>query len=288
MTLSALGIFSAAGGRTISNLFEYLVIAGGGSGGCGAGGGGGAGGYRSNVVGQLSGANSSAEASLLVGTNIILGTNYTVTIGAGGAARSGADAPGFVGVDSTFSTITSSGGGRGAGFSGPGGAGGSGGGSSVNATGGTGTANQGLAGEGSAAQGGGGGGAAEAGATDGAGFGGDGLSSNITGTAVFRAGGGGGVTGAGTSGGDGGGGNCTQISGPNYLGSDGTVNTGSGGGGSNGGLSTGAGGSGVVILRYDAAYTLTIGAGLTGSTTTVGSQKITTITQGTGNVSLAA
>jgi hypothetical protein len=283
VTLSALGIFSAAGSAP-PLVVEYLVIAGGGSGGCGAGGGGGAGGYRSSVIGQTSGANSSAESTL----TLTALTNYTVTIGAGGAARSGADAPGFVGVNSTFSTITSSGGGRGAAFSGPGGNGGSGGGSSVNSTGGSGTANQGLAGEGSAAQGGGGGGAAESGATDGAGFGGDGLSSNITGTAVFRAGGGGGVTGAGTSGGDGGGGNCTQISGPNYLGSDGTVNTGSGGGGSNGGQSTGAGGSGVVILRYDAAYTLTIGAGLTGSTATVGGQKVTTITQGTGNVSWAA
>jgi hypothetical protein len=33
---------------------------------------------------------------------------------------------------------------------------------------------------------------------------------------------------------------------------------------------------------------VTIGAGLTGSTTTVGSTKVTTITNGTGNVSWAA
>jgi hypothetical protein len=41
-------------------------------------------------------------------------------------------------------------------------------------------------------------------------------------------------------------------------------------------------------LRYPSALTITIGAGLSGSTTTVGSNKITTITSGTGNVSWAA
>jgi hypothetical protein len=49
-----------------------------------------------------------------------------------------------------------------------------------------------------------------------------------------------------------------------------------------------AGGSGVVILRYPtAAGTITIGAGLTGTTTTSGSNTIATITAGTGNVSWA-
>jgi hypothetical protein len=46
-----------------------------------------------------------------------------------------------------------------------------------------------------------------------------------------------------------------------------------------------AGGSGVVILRYPNTRTITIGAGLTGTTTTVDSDRVTTITQGTGNVS---
>jgi hypothetical protein len=41
-------------------------------------------------------------------------------------------------------------------------------------------------------------------------------------------------------------------------------------------------------LKYPADYTITIGAGLTGSTSTVGTEKITTITAGTGNVSWAA
>ena len=54
-----------------------------------------------------------------------------------------------------------------------------------------------------------------------------------------------------------------------------------GGGGGNDG---GNGGSGVVIFRYPSAYTITIGAGLTGSTSTVGSNKVTTITAGTGSV----
>jgi hypothetical protein len=47
------------------------------------------------------------------------------------------------------------------------------------------------------------------------------------------------------------------------------------------------GGSGVVIFRYPSALTITIGAGLTGSTATVGANKVTTITAGTGNVSWA-
>ena len=67
-------------------------------------------------------------------------------------------------------------------------------------------------------------------------------------------------------------------------GSDGTANTGGGGGATYGGVGR-SGGSGVVILRYPSTYTITIGAGLTGSTTTVGGNKITTITAGTGNVS---
>ena len=43
-----------------------------------------------------------------------------------------------------------------------------------------------------------------------------------------------------------------------------------------------------MILRYPSAYTITIGAGLTGSTSTVGLNKVTTITAGTGNVSWSA
>ena len=60
-----------------------------------------------------------------------------------------------------------------------------------------------------------------------------------------------------------------------------------GGGGSN--FSDGAaGGSGVVILSFPTTSgTITIGAGLTGSTTTSGANTIATITAGSGNVSWA-
>jgi hypothetical protein len=40
-----------------------------------------------------------------------------------------------------------------------------------------------------------------------------------------------------------------------------------------------------VILSYLSAFTISIGAGLTGTTSTVGANKVTTITGGTGNVS---
>jgi hypothetical protein len=41
----------------------------------------------------------------------------------------------------------------------------------------------------------------------------------------------------------------------------------------------------VVILRYPSTFTITIGAGLTGSTVDLGAKKVTTFTAGTGNVS---
>jgi hypothetical protein len=63
-----------------------------------------------------------------------------------------------------------------------------------------------------------------------------------------------------------------------------TVNTGGGGGGATNRIA-GSGGSGIVILRYPAIYTITLGAGLTGTTATSGAMKVTTITVGTGNVS---
>jgi hypothetical protein len=220
---------------------EYLVVAGGGSGGNGAGGGGGAGGYRSSVVGELSGRASAAEAKLSLTAN----TNYTVTVGAGGAAQTVVDTPGTQGSSSVFSTITATGGGRGAGFSGAGGSGGSGGGASYNATGGAGTSAQGFDGAGAANDNGGGGGA---GSSATARNGGSGLASSITGTAVFRAGGGGGYAGTGGNGGGGDGGPNTSTNG-----TPGTANTGGGGGGTNGtGRTTGAGGSGIVIVRYKA------------------------------------
>jgi hypothetical protein len=48
------------------------------------------------------------------------------------------------------------------------------------------------------------------------------------------------------------------------------------------------GGSGIVVLRYSDAHTITIGAGLTGSESAAsGGYKRATFTAGTGNVSLA-
>ena len=67
----------------------------------------------------------------------------------------------------------------------------------------------------------------------------------------------------------------------------GTANTGGGGGSTANTDTAGAsGGSGVIILRYPDTYTITQ-SGLTLSTATDGSDKVTTITAGTGTVSFA-
>jgi len=55
--------------------------------------------------------------------------------------------------------------------------------------------------------------------------------------------------------------------------------------GSSGHYGSGNGGSPLVVVRYSSSRTITLGAGLTGSTTTVSSDKVTTITGGSGNVS---
>ena len=63
-----------------------------------------------------------------------------------------------------------------------------------------------------------------------------------------------------------------------------------GGGGGAGTASAGSfnsGGSGVVILRYPKAFTITVGGSLTSSTATDGDYKVTTFTAGTDNVSWA-
>jgi hypothetical protein len=46
-----------------------------------------------------------------------------------------------------------------------------------------------------------------------------------------------------------------------------------------------AGGSGFVAVRYSSSKTITIGAGLTHSTSTIGGDKVTVFTAGTGTVS---
>jgi hypothetical protein len=210
---------------------EYLVIGGGGAGastpGMDAAGGGGAGGYRTNVAGQLSGRNTSAESSLLA----LFSVAYSIQVGVGGISGAAEGVGGYriggAGGASTFNTITAIGGAGGAPIQSTPPTGGSGGGGAVFAAsyptisitqaGGNGAAAQGFNG-GSASNnvtfvdnsdgltkndptytcGGGGGGAGAAGGNGNnavAGAGGAGISSNITGTAIVRAGGGGGTGG---------------------------------------------------------------------------------------------
>jgi hypothetical protein len=237
---------------------DYLVVAGGGGGGLNHGGGGGAGGLRSTV--GATGGGGALESALAVSPN----TSYTVTVGAGGTGGTGS-ANATNGSNSVFSTITSTGGGRGTNNDGAGASGGSGGGSAnLSTAGGAGTANQGYAGgagspgDGLSRHGGGGGGAnavGTAGTNSQAGAGGNGVATNISGSSVTYAGGGGGggYTGTNAAGGSGGGGSGKSGTGAT-AGDSGTANRGAGGGaGSAGSGLGGAGGSGIVIIRYPVA-----------------------------------
>lgn len=287
---------------------DYLVVAGGGGGGTGpftnanGGGGGGAGGLRTSY-GTATGGGGSPETAL----TLAAATNYTVTVGAGAATTSAGGTYGADGSNSVFATVTSTGGGGGGSEqSAPGRAGGSGGGAGYTGAGGTASTSpvQGKDGGTSTTSNGiggaGGGGAGVVGATNpggghNGGNGGDGLQNAITlasGTGPYYAGGGGGGTYSHSSaqtpgtGGQGGGGNANNQA----AGSPGTVNTGGGGGGSDNAYAArngGAGGSGIVILRYSSALTISNpGSGLTFTTdnTTVANTKITTFTAGTGNI----
>jgi hypothetical protein len=293
-------------------VFDYLVIAGGGSGGVRSGGsgrangGGGAGGFRTSA--GTSGGGASAESAV----NIKKGLPFTVTVGAGGASlsRTNATGSGNNGSNSVFASITSIGGGGGGrnGFDGL--SGGSGGGAGVDTTqanlGGAGTSGQGFVGgnaffsaTANERGAGGGGGAGQAGGNavaNVAGNGGNGVASTITGSPETRAGGGGGTrtSGAGnttSSGGSGGGtGGVAVSSGPATSGNA-SVNTGSGSGGAMTPTTTeaatsGSGGSGIVVLKYPSSLTLTVGAGLTSTTTTSGGFKITQFTAGTDTVTV--
>jgi hypothetical protein len=96
--------------------------------------------------------------------------------------------------------------------------------------------------------------------------------------------------GTGNSSGSGGRGDANSAGASKVGPGSGTANTGGGGGGAGnitGGTFTGgSGGSGVVILKYVDTKTITIGAGLTGTTAApAGGFKVSTITAGTGNVS---
>tara|TARA_A100000164_G_scaffold360137_1_gene373510 strand:+ start:1434 stop:2615 length:1182 start_codon:yes stop_codon:yes gene_type:complete len=269
---------------------NFLVVAGGG--GVGRtdsyyGGGGGAGGFRSSTDGR--GGGQSSDTALQLDQS----TNYTVTVGAGGAeatSNSGSAAKGTTGSDSVFATITSKGGGGAGGndATGDGKDGGSGGGAGGNDqdnTGGHAVTSPVVhgydggddVGTGNSVGGAGGGGAGSVGAnvagTAGA-NGGAAKAATITGSTVYYAAGGGGKRGwTGSHG----------SAGSNAVGG---ANSGDGGNGANYGNNAANGQSGKVIVKYGNSYTLTIGAGLTSSTATSGSYKITSFTAGTGTISI--
>jgi len=267
-----------------NNIVSYMVVAGGGGAGGDLAGGGGAGGFR-----EYKGPTDSYTASPLNGNPggtaiTVSATGYPIGVGAGGAR--GTSPSGIVegcrGTPSTFSTITSTGGGAGmvrtcqqsgppAPAKSPGGSGG--GGSYSNSASGTGNTppvspaqgkNGGTTpGSTDAGAGGGGGatvaGGAGAGPTAAQGAGGAGATTSINGTPTAFAGGGGGgawsapsVGGAGGAGGGGAGGDQIGSPSPNRDGTAGTDNTGGGGGGANadGAAIGGKGGSGIVIIRY--------------------------------------
>ena len=268
-TSSANFIVSCAGSVAGSNKVSYTVVAGGGSSNGDGAGGGGAGGFREGKCSSDPYTASPLAATPCSGLSVPEAT-YPITIGAGGTAGPKVSPyVGTSGANSVFSSITSTGGGRGGhqnaadGGSGGGGgrgnpyAGGSGNTPPVSPAQGTNGASGGPPNGGDGA--GGGGGATVAGSTNPGntgGAGGAGATTSITGSPTAYAGGGGGGTtpspsGAGGAGGTGGGGNGASH--PSGAAVAGTTNTGGGGGGSSGGplCQVGAnGGSGVVIIRY--------------------------------------
>ena len=280
-TFTGPGTFAVCNVATTSpapgnNTVSYMVVAGGGGGAGPAGlygGGGGAGGFREGRCNSI----DSYSASPLVAnapTNaiVVTATSFPITVGGGGAVRTD-------GNPSVFSTITSTGGGKGGATYPPSiaaGSGGSGGGlgnwPSGPGAGGAGntpptTPQQGHNGAAPGGIGGGGGGGATAVGSGGptpqnGGPGGAGATTSITGSPVAYAGGGGGAAwkATGGTGGTGGGGNGSTggacVPSPSYAPQTaGGTNTGGGGGsgGSDGGSgpsANSAGGSGIVVIRY--------------------------------------
>ena len=280
---------------------SYLVVAGGGGGSSGyggiGGGGGGAGGLRSSY-GSTGGGPTWANENII---SIIVGVNYQITIGGGGSgSQASSGATGVSGSNSVFNNITSIGGGGAKSYQisqvpGSSLSGGSGGGGAwTTITPGaavTSPVTHGYAGgagtnSGPSYGGGGGGGAGAVGVSSSgssAGGGGVGLQVNIDGSSNYYAGGGGSGTsqtsGAGT-GGSSVGGNGGTI---NNIGGNATPYRGSGGGGGGAGntVIAGNGSGGIVILRYPSNLTI---SGLSGTTTTISTDKVTTFTAGTGNI----
>jgi hypothetical protein len=268
-TFTGPGTFSVscAGNASGSNKVSYMVIAGGGGG--AYEGGGAAGGYREgkdsfvSYTGSPLACTSGANAGLPVSVQ-----SYSIAVGGGGAGVTGPGGPypNNPGLVSTFSTITSTGGGAGANSpnftADPGGSGGGGAsGTPGQAPGGTGNTPpvsppQGNNGGAYAPaspynMGGGGGGAGGVGNVPHTSGGGIATTTSIPSSPTPLAGGGGGggdngshgSNGHGNPGGGGGGG------GRNGCGVAGTANTGGGGGGS-WNNSGGNGGSGIVVIRY--------------------------------------
>lgn len=262
---------------------EFLVIAGGGQNTTSLShgrGGGGAGGYISSISGESSGGGTSAISAETLTTGGT--TTYSITVGAAGSNSQ------FSGTDITGTAFDHTAI-RGGGAAQSGGSGGGGvipGSSTDPALGGAGTAGQGYAGGAGnlafsgclksqyychpscaqATRGGGGGGAGAAGNGI---NGGDGVQSSVTGTATYYAGGGGG----------------RSMCSTNFItGTVGQGQTNYGGGGTEGGV----GQSGVIILKYTTDVTISnAGGGLTMSTSVVGSNNVTVITAGTGNIEFA-
>ena len=258
---------------------EYLVVGGGGAGGYRydtqrAAGAGGAGGFRNSTTGEQTGHPLTIPEPKFLTQ---LSTNYTITVGAGGT---GAINGGSSGNDSQFgSTIISAGGGRGSsaytgragGISGAdktqvgsGGGGQIGSYNSGDNRGGGGSYGQG--GTGSSRGGGGGAGGDGSNPT-----GGSGKSSSITGSSVTYSTGGTGNN---------------NTAGSANTGDGGGSSSSNGGGGANGNGK--AGGSGIVVLKWlTSDASITVGAGLTSSSTTSGNYTVVTFTAGTGTVTFS-
>jgi hypothetical protein len=277
-------------------LAEVLIIGGGGGGGQRLAGAGGGGGYREFTK------------------KYFTGINYTVTVGAGGSGSISDSVAGSNGSNSSIERIAHGGGGGGSvSTQTTGRDGGSGGGSSANGLSNAGSSisprcngsSQGNAGgtgyqTGGNIRGGGGGGASASGATGQvSGDGGDGKTSTITGSSVTYAGGGGGggysttslPAGAGGAGGGGNGSDTWNGTAANSAGDNGTVNTGGGGGGGTQqvplpyiGANGGNGGSGFVVIKFPDSYSITIGGGLTYTSSTSGGYTTVQFTAGTDTI----
>jgi len=269
-----------AGSSPTNNTVDYLVVGGGGG---GFGGGGGAGGFRlfSTAPGSNSPLNNSGASP---NTEVVVtATSFPITVGAGGAGTPLANTPpvysappASAGAASTFSSVTSAGGGRAGSYApssgtscGTGGNGGSGGGGGYLQSGGAvmpgGTGNtpsvspsqgnnggsgQHVPGVWAQAGGGGGAGAAGTNGTPGThGVGGDGsyVADSFIGPTAPSYGTPGPVSSTRYFAGGGTGPGPAPAGGGASSNSNGTVNT---GGGAGAGTPSGSGGSGIVMIRY--------------------------------------